>query len=348
MGLLVGTRVSPAVRDTLVVDLPAVLAERFSGARWEVAVGPGTIAVAPGDSAGTLIEDARDVMLDAGWDLVVVLTDLPLREGRRLLLTQASPVHGVGLLSVPALGPVHVRSRALRAVVDVVGTLLGVDAADADGAGDPAHRVRQRAENVPLPSGEGTARFAARVLSGKVRVLLGMIRANRPWRLAVGLTRALSAAAATGVATLVTSDLWLLSATLGPLRLLALALLSVGAVSATLVVGAGLWERTRHGRGREQVMLFNMATTATVVIGVLVFYLALFVVSLVAALLLVDAGLFGEVIGRPAGMVEFGRLAWFTATLAAVGGAVGAGLETDDAVRHAAYTRDGAEAPSSD
>ena len=178
--------------------------------------------------------------------------------------------------------------------------------------------------------------------------LLGMIRANRPWRLAVGLTRALSAAAATGVATLVTSDLWLLSATLGPLRLLALALLSVGAVSATLVVGAGLWERTRHGRGREQVMLFNMATTATVVIGVLVFYLALFVVSLVAALLLVDAGLFGEVIGRPAGMVEFGRLAWFTATLAAVGGAVGAGLETDDAVRHAAYTRDGAEAPSSD
>lgn len=218
-----------------------------------------------GQSVGTLIDDARAVMLDAGWDLVLVLTDLPLRTGRRLLLTQASPVHSVGLLSVPALGPVHVRSRAVRAVP----------------------------------------------------VLLGMIRANRPWRVAVGLTRALSAAAATGVAA------W------SPRTVAAVRSAGTGAAACAGPAVRRGGECHRDGGHRDAV-----------------FYLALFVVSLVAALLVVDAGLFGEVIARPAGVMEFDRLAWSTATLAAVGGAVGAGLETEDAVRQAAYTRGGAEASS--
>ena len=85
--------------------------------------------------------------------------------------------------------------------------------------------------------------------------------------------------------------------------------------------------------------LFNLATAATVAIGVSVFYLAVFALSWLGALLLVDGGVFAAVIGAPAGAVEYVKLAWLTATLATVGGALGAGLEDDDAVRAAAYTR---------
>lgn len=186
---------------------------------------------------------------------------------------------------------------------------------------------------------ENTAQFTARVIGGNVHLLLGLIRANRPWMLVVSLSRALTAAAAMTVIALVTSDLWLLATAYGTFRLTALGLLAVGAVSVTLVVGARLWECPRRRSERQQVILFNLATTTTVVLGMLTFYAALFILSLLAALLLVDAGVFAGVVNNPVGTLEYVKLALLTTALATLGGALGAGLEDDDVVRSAAFTR---------
>jgi hypothetical protein len=104
---------------------------------------------------------------------------------------------------------------------------------------------------------------------------------------------------------------------------------SVVAVVVTLVVGAQLWERPRHRRVRKQVLLLNVATTATVVIGVLTLYAVLFLLALAGALLVV-APLFAEGLGHPAHLSDHLELAWLTCSLATVGGALGAGLESDD------------------
>ena len=61
-----------------------------------------------------------------------------------------------------------------------------------------------------LSDGQGFG-YVAGVASGNLRLLLGMLRANRPWRLAIRLSRALVAALAAGVFALVTSDLWRLA-----------------------------------------------------------------------------------------------------------------------------------------
>ncbi len=42
-------------------------------------------------------------------------------------------------------------------------------------------------------------------------------------------------------------------------------------------------------------------------------------------------------IGQPVGIGDYAVLAWFVASLATIGGALGAGLESDAAVREAAY-----------
>ena len=84
--------------------------------------------------------------------------------------------------------------------------------------------------------------------------------------------------------------------------------------------------------------LFNLATTATVVIGVAVFYAALLVLSLLAGLLLVVPSLLADAISRPVTFGDYVEVAWLTSSLATVGGALGAGLESDEAVRRAAYT----------
>jgi serine phosphatase RsbU (regulator of sigma subunit)/PAS domain-containing protein len=71
----------------------------------------------------------------------------------------------------------------------------------------------------------------------------------------------------------------------------------------------------------------------------------LFVLALVAALLLVVPELLSAALGHPAGLADYAELAWLTSSLATVGGALGAGLETDEAVRQAAYShRDGVHA----
>ena len=337
MGIVISPQVAGLVGPEVAATVSSLLRDRHPNVLWQVVVIEDRLVVPPADALD-LLESARDRMLEENWDLSVVLTDLPLRHGRRPVLTQVSPLHGVGLVDVPALGAVHVRQRSLEAVVAVAGQLLGYHPTHADAAQSFTTRARQMANDLDDRAEDHLVPFTARVITGNLRLLLGMVRTNRPWTLVVRLSRTLVGAAATGVLTLVASDVWLLASAYGPIRLALLAALAVGAVSATLILGAGLWERPRRPGEREQVVLFNLATATTVAIGVVVFYLALFAVSWLGALLLVEAGALSEVLARPVGAGDYAKLSWLTATLATVGGALGAGLEDDDAVRSAAYT----------
>jgi hypothetical protein len=180
--------------------------------------------------------------------------------------------------------------------------------------------------------------FVARVITGNIWLLLGMLRANRPWRLALRLMRVLAVAFAAGVFALVTSDIWRLAYYLGPLRLVTIGLGSVAAITVTIIVSTGLWERSPHPAVREQVALFNIVTAATVGLGVAALYLALFIAMLAAALLLVPGSLLGLVLGHPAGVADQANLAWLATSIATLGGALGAALESSESVREAAYT----------
>ena len=326
-----------AVAEHLTRDMTDVLSQQFPGVRWASRVVVDRL-VQPPAGTGELVAAARERLLHEDFDLALVLTDLPLQVSRRPQVGHASPMHAVGLVSVPALGALAVRRRAQQVAVRLVHSLLGRSGADID-----VHRLHERAKELGSEvegSGDGVG-FAARVLTGHLRLLVGMVVANRPWRLAARLSRALVAAVAAGVFALVTSDVWRLADAFGALRHVGVALSSVLGITATLVIGAQLWERAPNRRVRQQVLLFNAATTATVLIGVVVLYAALFALALVAALLLVVPELLSAALGHPAGLADYAELAWLTSSLATVGGALGAGLETDEAVRQAAYSHRG-------
>jgi hypothetical protein len=180
--------------------------------------------------------------------------------------------------------------------------------------------------------------LVAGVITGNLRLLLGMLRSNLPWRLAIRLSRALAAALAAGVFALVTSDIWRLADRFGPARLALLTVCSVAAVMLAIVLGAGLWERTpAGGPAREQIIMFNVVTLATVVIGVLALYAALPVLNLIGAFLLVPDQSLADALGHDSGVLAVAGLAWLATSVATIGGALGAGLESDEAVREAAY-----------
>jgi hypothetical protein len=351
-GIVVGVVASPGaaseLAEALRPDLTERIAARLPNAEWTVRLVSDRLVERPADLS-QLIAAARRRMFAEGWDLTVCITDLPLQTARRPVVAHASMTHGVAVLSLPALGAVAVTRRATDAVVRLVAGLLGdADPAgrhDTDGAAGSGQRRRRPAVIRRLnelgdrlqPDGYDFG-LVAGVVTGNVRLLLGMLRANRPWRLAIRLSRALVAAFAAGVFALVTSDIWRLSGQVGPLRLTLLTVGSTIAVGATIVIGAGLWEREPpEASAREQVVLFNIVTVMTVVIGVLALYLALLVLTLIGAFLLVPRQLLVDALGHPVGVAGVVELAWLATSVATVGGALGAGLESDEAVREAAY-----------
>ena len=330
---------APGVPDSpdLAPDLTRDLTTAYPGLTWDVTVLVERLGD-PDDDSLDLLEATRDRMLDEDFDLAVGVVAEPLEQGRHTLTAQVSPVHASGVVSLS-----HAESGAREQVTRVVGKILGADPDEGDPTdaqrASAAHSARQLATDVGNRHGENAVSYGWRVAAGNARLLLRTIRSNRPWMLAASLSKSMSAALATGALTLITTDLWMLSAEYNALQMTMVGAIAVLAVTVSLVVGADLWERPRRAAEREQVTVFNIATLATVLIGVLVLHLALFLAALVGALLLVDAEVFGVVTGEPAQFVQYAKLAWFVGGLATIGSALGAGLEEDDDVREAIFTR---------
>lgn len=345
--VVVGVVAAPGATADLARAAATAIADRLRSrvpeVDWAIRLQVARLVEEPAD-LGQLIEATRRRMLTEGWSLVLCVTDLPLQTARRPVVAHASITHGVAVLSMPALGPVAVVRRMTEAGDRLLAALLG----DTDAVGDP---VRAGPRRRRLATARRAQELGARVnhqgssiglltgvIGGNLRLLLGMLRANRPWRLAVRLSRLLVGAFATAVLALVSADIWQLSAALGNLRLALLAAGSVLAVVLTMVLGARLWERSPHGpRAREQVVLFNLVTVLTVVVGVLALYMALAALTIIGAIAPVPWDLLSESTGRPAGIAHQVKLGWLASSLATVGGALGAGLESDSAVREAAY-----------
>jgi hypothetical protein len=275
-----------------------------------------------------MIDAARRRMIEDGLDLAICLTDLPLRIGRRPVVADASAMHRVALVSLPALGAVNLRRRAREAIVRLVAALLG----------DEPQRLARSVRRVDADDDDDIdARFVAAVVRGHLRLIAGMVRANRPWRLVAGLSRALAAALAAVVFALVTSDIWRVADALEWWQLVTLALGSIVATVAGLIIAHGLWERPADRASRERAVLFNVATTLTLALGVLSLYVALLLLALVGAVLLLDPSVVETTVRHDAGVGTYLRITWVIASLATVGGALGSALETDAAVREAAY-----------
>ncbi len=352
LGLLVAPGLPEQLGRELADELAPLLAEHVTDAvDWSVPVLTDPVAGDPHGGATTMVDAARRRMLEQGWDLAIVLTDLPLRSGRRPVVADASATHGVALLSLPALGAVGLRRRSIDALLRLVDGLAGEgrDVRGGSGAAGAAARaarrgrIDRRLRELAAPVRPERAdddldvRFVAAVVRGNLRLLAGMVRANRPWRLIARLSRALTAAIATAVFALVTSDIWRLADTLGWIRLTLLTVLSIGGIIVFLTVAHGLWERPQRRDLREQAILFNVATTLTLALGVLTLYIALLLLTITGAALLVDPDALTQQLGHDVGIADYGRLAWLAGSLATIAGALGAGLESDAAVREAAY-----------
>ncbi|WP_030765204.1 hypothetical protein [Streptomyces albidoflavus] len=328
--------------------LPDRLAERSGeGRQFEVKAVREPLTAGAQDPS-TLMHRMVERKSAENWDIIVALTDLPLHAQGRMLAVEVSHEHGVALLCLPALGALRLRRRAQQVVEEAVLSLGSTRTIRAGSS--PSGRPLTRpfgGRLSPVHKGpvdeEETAdlRYIVTGPRGYLKLLGGMVRANQPWRLVPGLSKALAAALATGAIATVNSTVWSLAGALSVPRLVIAMVGSIAIMTGWLIVDAQLWQRARKEspEALQRARLYNASTVATVGIGVIVCYAGLMVINLVWALFILNDQVFASFTQHPLQATDYWTLTWFVASVATVGGALGSSLESDQAVRAAAYSK---------
>jgi hypothetical protein len=344
LGLVAPRGMPRELAEQIAEELPGQLGNQVGDVNWQVRVA----AAERADTTPTieaLKQDVRRRMQHERWHLAVALTDLPLRANRRPVTAHASAMYRVGLLSVPALGARSVPRRAMQAVVNLVEGLLGEEVGRGGDAAKTGrtHRMRQRLDELRSPLGhsradqEGTIAFVGATLRGNVRLLVGMVRANRPARVIARLSSALAVSLGTAAYAMTSSSIWMLAHGMAWPRLALLAAASIITLCVVLVLAHGLWEQASGQDDREAVILFNFATSATLGLAVLTLYASLLVLSVVAGAALIPPSVYRANVGHAPALADYLKLGWLAATIATLAGALGSLVESDESVREAAY-----------
>ncbi|MFV9455707.1 hypothetical protein ACNJ7E_19975, partial [Rhodococcus sp. NM-2] len=183
-------------------------------------------------------------------DIVVYLTDLPRREDTLPVVAEVSADHKFALISVAGVGGVNIERRVRTVTELAIARILG----------EPELKPPGAARRFPSVQIEDGIRYFAPAGLRRLRLLSGMVRVNRPWRLVTGLSKVLVGAFATGAIALATETIWLFADTMGPWRMSAATVLSIVAMILWLILDHELWERPKSPEERDRSVLYNTAT----------------------------------------------------------------------------------------
>jgi hypothetical protein len=367
LGLISAPEMPQRLAEELSAELPELLSRRVDErVSWEVSVICDPLTGSDSDAA-RVIDAAHERMVEEGWELAICLTDLPIRADGQPIVALVSTAYKAAVLSLPPLGVTLLRRRVREATLQLVNELyegrheLRRDGKDRDeeevGAGastEEARRPGPRPHRLvgrrltellsPIrritPTDEDDdvdVRFVSPKVRGHLRLLAGMVLANRPWRLFTTMKGTLAAAFATAAYALVMPIIWQMADSLSRVRLLALMVLAIVAMVVWIIVAHHLWERPAEQEARDKAALYNAATVLTLSVAVLFSYAVLFVLVVVAAVTFLESGFLQSNLGHPVGFADYARLAWMATSLATLAGALGSGLEDEETVREATY-----------
>ncbi|MEV4805338.1 hypothetical protein AB0K18_35535 [Nonomuraea sp. NPDC049421] len=324
----------------LAAELADRLAERVNpNVQWTIRQGWGDVAPRRDGGVEALLDDVARRRADAQWDVAICLTDLPLHTERQPLIAQTSAQRRVAAVSLPALGLRQL--PALRAALpDLVGRLLPDVSQEWTPLPGTATGLTGQVTAVQGVVGEAAAGelgYVASPLIGRMRLLSGMVRANRPGRALLGLSKLLAGAFATAAISLTSNTVWEMGDALGGLRLTIIMLLALTALVTWLIVAHHLWEKPDRETPAGLARLFNLATIFTLTLAAAVSYLVLFAGTILVTALLIETSVLADTLKRPVHPTDYLNLTWIISSLATVGGTIGSGLEDEDTVRAAAY-----------
>lgn len=269
-------------------------------------------------------------------DLTVVVTEIPRRAAHRPKMAALHFAEGLVVISLPALGWFGLRRSLRVAVLESLEALSRYAATgDLDWSGVDFGVVHRQ------DSDTGPSCYVASPWwrPGRQRLVLGMVRTNEPLSTAPRLSGALAAASATGAFGIFYSSIWSMAEALPSWRLALVTVMSILVMVAWLLFGNGLWERQERLGSLAEAAMYNASTVVTLVLTVSLFYAALFLGILVSAAVVIDAGFMAETIKKSATAWNYVDIAWLSASMGTVAGALGSNFDSETDLRNLTHGR---------
>ncbi|MCE7794430.1 hypothetical protein K8O68_18780 [Salipaludibacillus sp. CUR1] len=346
-------------------DLPDLLS-RFVDDRvhWKIDSVTDPLTGVAGESK-QILEKTEESKTQQGWDFAICVTDLPIFQDRLLVVADVNVKSNMAVISLPSLGSTPMKKRVREAIIQMVDEMY-------HGSSDEAReRQERKTEETSKDDDEvnkkGSRQLMSRRLtellspikrvtfsddsdeeidvrylvnskvSGSIRLISGMVLANRPWTIFPSFKSVLAVAFATGAYALIFPTLWMLSDEYVIWRFLAVMVTSILAMVTWVILAHDLWESPHKANSKFIVRRYNIATFFTLFVGVIFYYVSLFVMFLAAVSLLIPPSLMEEELITSVNFGNYVLLAWLGASFATIIGALGAGLESEETVLNTTY-----------
>lgn len=260
-------------------------------------------------------------------DITIVVTEIPRMAGHRAKMAELHFEERLAVISLPALGPVligHWLRRELRRCVDA---LIYESAEEAQRRGGLTSSAQDQEGH------ESYYTTPRRFFPSRAWATLGMVAANEPLWALPKLSGVFAAAAASGAFGIFFSTIWEMATFLPAWRLGVVSLIAVSILVLWLLLANNLWERSATVGGKRESFMYNASTVVSLAVSVATLYLLLFTGILVVGLLLIDPQFLTNSIGQESSFVSYTQIAWLSASMGTVAGAIGSNFDSDASLK---------------
>ncbi|MCI2934608.1 5,10-methylene-tetrahydrofolate dehydrogenase [Staphylococcus haemolyticus] len=283
------------------------------------------------------IDKAAELKEEYDWDFVICITDLPSISGNKVVISDFNSEKQVSMLSLPALGWINLERKLVKSMTALIEQLYHNNTKERP----KVHPLIKPKAVDPREDESSKRRYINRYfILGWLQLILGLTRANEPWKNLFNFKKIISVAFATGTYVSIFSMPWELSVQYSTLRFIVLMIISILGMAGWLLYAHQLFEEKTAKSQRVYRYVYNATTLLTLVIITLMNYVVLYVLLSISISLFVPVGLFNSWTSANPDFtfINYLKLLWFVSSLGLLAGAMGSTVENEEKIRRITYS----------
>lgn len=363
-----GLITAPGLAKRMVKDLKEELPELLKyyvkdDYEWEVIPFEDTLTGGTNDSR-EILKRARSTKEDKNWDYSIALTDLPLFSGKTTVIAEVLNDDNIGIISLPGLGMTPLYKRIREGILQLMNEMYhgssSSDRRDAEsriqskdeGQYDEVRGQRSdrlmgkrffesifplKRETTQEDESINVRFIAGSRTRGTIRLVSGMVNANRPWEMFPAFIKVLVIAFTTGSYALVFPTLWTLSSYYTNFRLILLMVIAILALVGWIIIAHNLWEGKKDEKASFTRRIYNATTFFSLLFAVVMYYLLLFILFSLTTFLFIPGAQLESQLQTDTGPAKYFYIAWTATSIATIIGALGSVFENESVVLDSMY-----------